>query len=200
MNASSGDFHLQGGSPCIDAGNDSAPDVPYIDFELNPRPYDGDGDGIDTIDIGAYEYIPSYQPMASFVVEKAKIDFKKKNGEEKIHVKGRFELGNGNGVDISEIVIVTIGLFTEEISMYSKGKGNKWEYKRDKGGNGIKHMEIHWKGSEAKFDIHVDKVDLGEMSSWVNPEPVVTIIIQIGDDLGTEDITMRVHKHHLDYH
>ena len=138
--------------------------------------------------------------MASFVVEKAKIDFKKKPGHDKIRVKGKFKLDleNGNGADISEDVIVTIGSFSETIRMKAKGKGNKWEYKRPKGKSGIKKMKIHWKkGKKAKFDIHIDKTELGDTSSWTNP---VTISIQIGDDKGSESIIMRVHKHHLDYH
>jgi len=144
-------------------------------------------------------------PLSSFktfIIEKAKIDFKKKPDDDKIHVKGRFELGlDSDDVDISEDVIVTIGLFTETIKMEAKGKGDKWEYKRPKGENGIKHMKIDWKKKKkkkknhhAEFDIRVDKL---EDMIWTNP---VTINIQIGDDIGSETITMKVHKHHWDYH
>jgi parallel beta-helix repeat protein/predicted outer membrane repeat protein len=52
-----GNFHLQAGSPCIDAGNNTG--APSTDFDGNPRPIDGDGDEIAIVDMGAFEYIPA---------------------------------------------------------------------------------------------------------------------------------------------
>ncbi|RLD45850.1 MAG: hypothetical protein DRI86_04840, partial [Bacteroidetes bacterium] len=53
-------YHLLAGSPCIDAGNNT-----YVsttsDYDGNLRVYDGDLNGINTIDIGPYEYIPASQ-------------------------------------------------------------------------------------------------------------------------------------------
>jgi len=60
VNASAGDFHLQSNSPAIDAGI-SIPEV-TTDFDGNPRPMDGDGDGVAKPDIGAYEYTGTYIP------------------------------------------------------------------------------------------------------------------------------------------
>jgi hypothetical protein len=49
-----GDFRLALGSPCIDTGTTLSPPV-STDFNLNPRPLDGNGDGLAVPDMGAYE-------------------------------------------------------------------------------------------------------------------------------------------------
>ena len=186
------------------ATNDPSAGVPAV------GDLDGDGGMEIVVSAGSSVQVFTQEPpppveMAYFDVEKAKIDFKKKPDDDKIHVKGRFKLApESDGVDISEWVIITIGKFSDKIIMEEKGKkGDKWEYKRDKGGSGdIKHMKIDWKEKKKKdnqveFDIHVDKAALGEMSDWDNP---VTISIQIGNDIGEDEILMRVKKHHWDYH
>jgi parallel beta-helix repeat protein len=51
------DFHLQSGSPCIDTGSNSAVPIGIsVDLDVNPRIFDGDGNGIAIVDMGAYEY------------------------------------------------------------------------------------------------------------------------------------------------
>lgn len=49
-------YHLKAGSPCIDAGNNSAPSIPEKDFDGAQRIIDGNSDGIKIVDMGADEY------------------------------------------------------------------------------------------------------------------------------------------------
>jgi hypothetical protein len=51
-----GVYKLQAASPCIDAGDNNAPGRPGNDFQGWLRPYDGDGNGSDVVDMGAYEF------------------------------------------------------------------------------------------------------------------------------------------------
>lgn len=57
VDAPAGDYRLRYGSPCIDAGNPLA--VPCTDIDGKPRPSDGNWDGTNRFDIGAYEYDPT---------------------------------------------------------------------------------------------------------------------------------------------
>jgi len=54
------DYHLRPGSPMIDAG--TADGAPPADFDGEPRPIDGNGDGVARPDIGADEYNPPPSP------------------------------------------------------------------------------------------------------------------------------------------
>lgn len=55
VNPTNQDFHLQSSSPAIDAGINSAPDLPQTDYDGKPRIMDGNNDCVSTVDIGAYE-------------------------------------------------------------------------------------------------------------------------------------------------
>ncbi len=54
VDSTSGDYHLQAGSPCIDAA--SAAYAPDHDIDGEARPYEGDGTGTAEPDMGADEY------------------------------------------------------------------------------------------------------------------------------------------------
>jgi hypothetical protein len=55
VNPLAGDYHLRPGSPSIDTGDNTAPNLPATDLDGNPRIKDGNGDGTSVIDMGAYE-------------------------------------------------------------------------------------------------------------------------------------------------
>jgi len=56
VDVAGGDYRLLEGSPCIDAGtNTPAGGLPPTDLDGNPRPADGNGDGVAVADLGAYE-------------------------------------------------------------------------------------------------------------------------------------------------
>jgi len=55
-----GDYHLRWNPLCIDKGTNQVPGgVSEVDIEGNPRVLDGDWDGLQTVDMGAYEYVCS---------------------------------------------------------------------------------------------------------------------------------------------
>ena len=53
-----GGAKLTAASPAVDAGLNSAPNLPARDLANNPRIVDGNSDGVATIDMGAYELQP----------------------------------------------------------------------------------------------------------------------------------------------
>jgi hypothetical protein len=57
VDAAAGNFHMLGGSPAVDAGTNTG--APAIDIDGDPRPLDGNGDGLAVVDMGADEVAPS---------------------------------------------------------------------------------------------------------------------------------------------
>lgn len=74
VNAASGDYHLQAGSPAIDAGDNSAPSLPQQDLDGNPRiAFGNSATCSNTVDMGAYEFVLTTTPSAT--LSPAALDF-----------------------------------------------------------------------------------------------------------------------------
>ena len=58
VSANGSNYRLLGGSPAIDVGDNSAPDLPNTDFAGNPRIINGNGGPTAIVDMGAYEFVP----------------------------------------------------------------------------------------------------------------------------------------------
>src|SRR5215510_13766060 len=56
-NPTQGDYHLQQGSPSIDAGDNLASNLTDKDIDGNPRILDGDGNGTAIVDMGVDEFL-----------------------------------------------------------------------------------------------------------------------------------------------
>ena len=52
-----GDYHLQQGSPSIDAGDNLTPNLPDTDIDEDPRILEGDGNGTAIVDMGVDEFL-----------------------------------------------------------------------------------------------------------------------------------------------
>ncbi|MBU0756378.1 MAG: right-handed parallel beta-helix repeat-containing protein [Planctomycetes bacterium] len=61
------DFHLSIGSPCVDSGDNNAPDLPSFDFEGDNRVIDGDGDFVAVVDMGADELLATPTTIQSLI-------------------------------------------------------------------------------------------------------------------------------------
>ena len=74
VDAIGGNYRLQATSPVIDAGDNSAPNLPAVDLDGNPRIAFGSATNCsDTVDLGAYEFVLTTTPAAT--LSPASFDF-----------------------------------------------------------------------------------------------------------------------------
>ena len=71
VNPANNDYHLRGSSPAVDAGTNEG--APPTDFEDDPRPLDGNLDGVDVVDMGADEFKPIAIQVGGVIVPVSKL-------------------------------------------------------------------------------------------------------------------------------
>ncbi len=76
------DYRLRPTSPCIDAGDNTAPDLPSVDIKENTRVFDGDSDGVSITDMGAYEYWSFQQCVAAALELQSALTTAQSNGKD----------------------------------------------------------------------------------------------------------------------
>ncbi len=64
IDVAGGDLRLSSDSPCIDTGDNNAPNLPATDMDGHPRIIDGDCNDTEVVDMGAYEF--NYAYMGDF--------------------------------------------------------------------------------------------------------------------------------------
>jgi hypothetical protein len=66
VNPALGDYHLQPGSPAIDAGDNQSAALLTTDIDGNDRVLDGNRDGVAVVDMGIDEFVPPPPPPPTF--------------------------------------------------------------------------------------------------------------------------------------
>ena len=127
-NPSAGDFELLYGSPCIDTGTNSAPDLATMDFEGKPRVANGDGDSQAVVDMGALEYRGRY--VADNLLSARIFQTDEYDGPSDAVSTGIFEIELETSPDVSYVQFLTPGGRTYTIfTTPSSGDGGQTTYR-----------------------------------------------------------------------
>ena len=114
------DYHVLPTSPCIDAGNNSAPNLPATDFEGDNRVIDGDGDGTAIVDMGADEAPTSIVSDGSWIYE---VTYDEDGANEQITYWTEENIGPENASDGTECYKINT-TFNENPVRYTLGAFN----------------------------------------------------------------------------
>lgn len=134
------DYRLRGDSPCIDAGtNDAAPDT---DLLGEPRPVDGDGDGIAITDIGAYEYALVTLDIDVLPGDSRNVVKLKENRVITVAVLGS-----------AEFDVTTIDAGTVRFGTWNAVEVHRHAHMEDANGDGIADLIFHFRCMDAGLQV-----------------------------------------------
>ncbi|NVL92085.1 MAG: right-handed parallel beta-helix repeat-containing protein [Desulfobacterales bacterium] len=182
-----GDYHLKEGSPCIDSGTDDVPGLPETDADGNTRIVDGDGDGVATVDMGAFEYqvAKANAPINCFKVNYVKVIDRTRYGakRDKIKIGGSLELPE-EAFDPEVDVTVTIN---DKVIIIQpepfKGKHFLWlHYYCFRGDIGDVRVHMHLNFNRCRWWVKIYGM---ETSDLVRSE-TATVELKIGKNVGDE--------------
>jgi subtilisin family serine protease len=105
------DYHLDDGSPCIDAGDDSGYYEGQHDMDGHDRVNDGDNDQVAVVDIGVDEYTPRHHYVpGTYSTIQAAIDACQLDGDEVVVADGTYSGAGNTNLDLGGKKIVVRSL------------------------------------------------------------------------------------------
>jgi len=196
-----GDYHLQEGSPCIDSGTNDVLGLPETDAEGKPRIVDGDGNGVETVDMGAFEYQvevakadEANMPMDCFKVSYVKVIDRTRYGakRDKIEIRGSFKLADGVTFSPEDDVTVTMTINDKEITVPAgslKEKHFLWlHYHSFRGDIDGVRVHMHLDFNRCRWWVKIYGM---EASDLVQSEPAtVNVSLTIGKNVGEDSFEL----------
>ncbi len=180
-------------SPAIDAVPSTEQGCQGTDQRGISRPRDGNADGVDSCDIGAYELAADEVPFAGFDISRAQVKFMERVSRDELRVEGSFDLGpESDGLDVLyDEIVVTFGGFTETVSSGSLRRvrnsddddddelpGRHYLFRSSQ--QRIRWLKLSIDNAKGHFSIIARGLDLGDLKL---PSAVI-VALRIGNDVG----------------
>ena len=196
-----GDYHLLVGSPCIDAGDNTAVPTDTTDRDLdgNPRIVDGNDDGNLVVDMGAYEY----EAMVScFGVNHVKLETKAGKKGNKVELKGTFSPALPIDFAVDDVAYIiddgqgnTMAFLIPAGSFEPDGKPEKQKFKFDSPKYSQPDIKAKFDFDKCKFELKAKRVQgTDEITSTT-----LTIELWAGANVAQELVEVKIKPRHLEY-
>ena len=191
------DYHLQRGSPCIDAGTNAEPDLPATDLDDNPRIVDGNGDDVAIVDMGAYE-APALPVVIGQLVGSLTLTIRTP-GTDRFAAVGTLTLGAGSdGIDPStEFVHLTLadadGQFFDQAlpaGVFRRVHLGRYRFRMRGGATGVQSFSLREAKVPMAFTLQVRG---GRLDLSGSHHPPASMRLRIGNDvaMGAPSLTLR---------